>query len=37
VNGTPGLFLNGVRQPGDFDEQALIARLKAVPSTSQSS
>jgi protein-disulfide isomerase len=37
VNGTPGLFLNGVRQPGDFDEQALIALIKAVPSTSQSS
>jgi protein-disulfide isomerase len=32
VNGTPGLFLNGVRQPGVFDQPALIALLKAVPS-----
>ena len=30
VNGTPGLFLNGVRQPGDFDERALIALLKGA-------
>lgn len=37
VNGTPGLFLNGVRQPGDFDEPALKALLNAVPSASQSS
>ena len=36
VNGTPGLFLNGVRQPGAFDRPALIAMLKAVPSASQS-
>jgi len=33
VNGTPGLFLNGVRQPHVFDEPALIALLKATPST----
>ncbi len=32
VNGTPGLFLNGVRQPGTFDQPALIALLKAAPS-----
>jgi len=31
VNGTPGLFLNGVRQPGTFDQPALIALLKAAP------
>jgi len=37
VNGTPGLFLNGVRQPGPFDQPALIALLKSVPSASQSS
>jgi protein-disulfide isomerase len=37
VNGTPGLFLNGVRQPSVFDQPALIALLKAVPSASQSS
>jgi len=32
VNGTPGLFLNGVRQPGVFDQPALMALLKAAPS-----
>ena len=37
VNGTPGLFLNGVRQPGAFDQPALIALLTAAPSASQSS
>lgn len=31
VNGTPGLFLNGVRQPGVFDQPALIALLQAAP------
>ncbi len=36
VNGTPGLFLNGVRQPGVFDQPALIALLKVVPGQSQS-
>ena len=36
VSGTPGLFLNGVRQPGAFDQPALIALLKSVPSASQS-
>jgi len=36
VNGTPGLFLNGVRQPGAFDQSALIALLKAVPIQGQS-
>src|SRR5579862_2075112 len=36
VNGTPGLFLNGVRQPGVFDQTALLALLKSVPSASQS-
>jgi protein-disulfide isomerase len=29
VNGTPGLFLNGVRQPGTFDQPTFIALLKA--------
>ncbi len=28
VNGTPGLFLNGVRQPGAFDQPALTALLQ---------
>jgi protein-disulfide isomerase len=37
VNGTPGLFLNGVRQPSVFDQAALIALLQAAPSASQSS
>jgi protein-disulfide isomerase len=37
VNGTPGLFLNGVRQPGSLDQRDLIALLKAAPSASQSS
>jgi protein-disulfide isomerase len=36
VDGTPGLFLNGVRQPHVFDQPALIALLKSVPSASQS-
>jgi len=31
VNGTPGLFLNGVRQPGVFNQRDLIALLEAVP------
>jgi len=31
VNGTPGLFLNGVRQSGAFDQPALIALLNSVP------
>lgn len=31
VNGTPGLFLNGVRQPGVFDQPALIALLAEAP------
>ena len=34
VNGTPGLFLNGVRQPGVFDQPALIALLEAASSQS---
>jgi len=34
VAGTPGLFLNGVRQPGIFDQPALIAVLKGPQSTS---
>ncbi len=37
VNGTPGLFLNGVRQPRVFDQPALIALLSAAPSQGQSS
>ena len=37
VNGTPGLFLNGVLQPGSLDQRDLIALLKAVPCTGQSS
>lgn len=31
VNGTPGLFLNGVRQPGAFNPRDLIALLDAAP------
>ena len=31
VDGTPGLFLNGVRQPRVFDQPALIAILQAAP------
>ena len=31
VNGTPGLFLNGVRQPGAFDERDLKALLAESP------
>jgi protein-disulfide isomerase len=31
VNGTPGLFLNGVRQPGTFDQQDLRALLAESP------
>ncbi len=35
VNGTPGLFLNGVRQPGVFDQGALKALLaEALPGQS---
>ena len=37
VNGTPGVFLNGVRQPSPFDEAPLIALLKAVPSSNPQS
>ena len=37
VNGTPGLFLNGVRQPGAFDQRALKALLEAAPGRCQSS
>lgn len=38
VNGTPGLFLNGVRQPGVFDQRDLRALLaEAPPSQGQSS
>lgn len=37
VNGTPGLFLNGVRQPGVFDERALIVLLEAPPGPSPQS
>ena len=32
VNGTPGLFLNGVRQPGAFNQRDLITLLEAMPS-----
>jgi len=32
VAGTPGLFLNGVRQPRVFDQPALIALLEGAPS-----
>jgi protein-disulfide isomerase len=36
VSGTPGLFLNGVRQPAVFDQPALIAILQAAPSAAES-
>jgi len=31
VNGTPGLFLNGVRQPGVFDKGDLKSLLDEAP------
>ncbi len=37
VNGTPGLFLNGVRQPGAFNEQNLrVLLVEPVPAPRQS-
>ena len=37
VNGTPGLFLNGVRQPSAFNPRDLVALLEAAPIPGQSS